>query len=156
MPVFLATSPQQTNRKLTSFASDNLKNGGPKIPSGGAQALRTVVLLTPDVWVRKNKSRLCVSFRCQAMTQSLLIILTSIAALAAAMVELWTKLNMTERFAFVASYFRKRRANRILGGGGVVRRVVRSFLRYGNRPRNCSWRALPAKASKRRGSVSQN
>jgi hypothetical protein len=91
------------------------------------------------------------------MAQSVLIILGSIAAFAVAIVELWTKLNMTERCAFVASYLRKKRANRILGGGGAVRRVVRSLLRLRKiGSHSYSWRALPAKASKRKGSVSQN
>jgi hypothetical protein len=85
------------------------------------------------------------------------LIFGSIAALAVAIVELWTKLNMTERCAFVASYLRKRRANRILGGGGAVRRVVRSLLRFREiRPRSSSSRVLPAKASKPKGAVSQN
>jgi hypothetical protein len=91
------------------------------------------------------------------MTQSVLIILGSIAALAVEIVELLTKLNMTERCAFVVSYFRKRRASRILGGGGAVRRVVRSLLRFRNiGPGSYSSRALPANTSKRKGSVSQN
>jgi len=46
------------------------------------------------------------------MAQSILIILGSIAVLAGAIVEPWTKLNMTERCAFIGSYSRKRRASR--------------------------------------------
>lgn len=91
------------------------------------------------------------------MTQSVLLILGSIATLVVAVVELWTKLNMTGRCALVGRYFRKRRASRVLGGGGKVRRVVRSLLRFRKiRHRSYSWRELPAKASKRKGSVSQN
>lgn len=91
------------------------------------------------------------------MIQSVLLILGSIAALAVAIVELWTKLNMTERCAFVGRYFRKRRASRILGGRGVVRRVIRSLLRLGKiRSHSYSRRELPAKASKRKESVSEN
>lgn len=91
------------------------------------------------------------------MIQSVLLILVSIATLAVAVVELWRKLNMTKCCTFVGRYFRKRKASRILGGGGVVRKVVRSLLRLGKiRPPSYSWRALPAKASKRKGSVSQN
>jgi hypothetical protein len=84
------------------------------------------------------------------MAQSILIILSSVAALAVAILELWAKLNMTDRCAFVGSYFRKRRASRVLRGGGKVTRVVRSLLRLRKiRPHSYSWRALPAKASKR-------
>ena len=113
--------------------------------------------MAPEVWVRINESRLCGSFRYQPMTQSVLIILGSVAALAAAVVELWIKLNMTDRGAFVGRYFRKRRASRILRGGGALRRVVRSLLRLRKiRHHSYSWRALPAKTSKRKGSISQN
>ena len=90
----------------------------------------------------------CASFKYQSMTLSVLILMGSLASLAVAIVELWTKLNMTERCAFIGRYFRKRRASRALGGGGRLNRVIRPFLLFRKIPsRSYSWRDFPAKAT---------